>query len=250
VASARLLVAAAASREGVLREFMEWRRIAAAGWRVLAIGYAVLVTCFTVLPSRVNSRLFLIDIDGLINPRLVGRLALVGAAVAALMLAVSAWRHRRVWTARLSWPLLAWLALCLIGLALLVLISQPPSSLARHGLGQVASIPKDFDARHSLFYVGFAVVAALAWRDRVSLPVLGAVLMAYGFLLEVVQEFVPTRTFLLKDLVSNGVGILLGLCWVYLYDVLFGESRTDLSRPGAAPRAHGSGARAGMQTRP
>ena len=115
-------------REGVLREFMEWRRIAAAGWRVLAIGYAVVVTCFTVLPSRVNSRLFLIDINELVNPRLVGRLALVGAVVAALMLAVSVWRHRRVWTARLSWPLLGWLALCLIGLAALVLISQPPSS--------------------------------------------------------------------------------------------------------------------------
>jgi hypothetical protein len=117
--------------------------------------------------------------------------------VVALLLAVSAWRRRRIWTARLSWPLLGWLALCLIGLLALVLISQPPSSLARDGLGQVASIRKDFDARHGLFYAGFAVATALAWRDRVSLPVLGAVLMAYGVVLEVVQEFVPTRTFLL-----------------------------------------------------
>ena len=243
-------MAEAASREGVLRGLMGWRRIATAGWRMLAIGYAALVACFTVLPSRVNSRLFLIDIDGLVNPRVVGRLALVGAAVTALMLAVSAWRRRRIWTARLSWPLLGWLALCLIGLAALVLISQPPSFLARHGLGKIAWIPGDFDARHSIFYAGFAVVAALAWRDRVSLLVLGAVLMAYGCLLEIVQEFVPTRTFLLKDLASNGVGILLGLCWVYLYDALFGESRTDLSSPGPPRRAHGSGARAGMQSRP
>lgn len=101
-----------------------------------------------------------------------------------------------------------------------------------------------------MFYVGFAVVAALAWRDRVSLPVLGAVLMAYGCFLEVVQDFVPTRTFLLKDLISNGVGILLGLCWVYLYDSLFSESRTDLSRSGTARRSDGRGARASMQSRP
>jgi hypothetical protein len=246
VASARLLVAEATLREGVLRKLMGWRRIATAGWRMLAIGYAALVACFTVLPYRVNSRLFLIDMNELMTPRLVGRLALFGAAVAALMLAVSAWRHRRVWTARLSWPLLGWLAICLIGLAALVLISQPPRYLARHGLGGIAWIPGDFDARHSIFHAGFAVVAALAWRDRVSLPVLGAVLMAYGFLLEVVQGFVPTRTFLLKDLVSNGVGILLGLCWVYLYDALFGESGTAASTPGAG----GSGARAGVQPRP
>ncbi|MGH6900055.1 MAG: hypothetical protein ACREJ5_26475 [Geminicoccaceae bacterium] len=210
---------------------------------MLALAYAVLVACFTVLPSRLNSRLLMIDIDGLVNPRLVGRLAVLGAALAALMLAASAWRRRRVWMPRLSWPLLAWLALCLIGLAMLVLISQPPWFLAQHGLGEVAWIPRDFDARHSMFYVGFAVVVALAWRDRVSLPALGGVLMAYGSLLELAQEFVPTRIFLLKDLVSNGAGILLGLGWVYLYDALFGEQRTRRSRP--AQRGAFTGERAG-----
>ena len=206
---------------------------------MLAIGYAVLVACFTVLPSRVNSRLFMIDIDGLANPRLVGRLVIVGALVVVVLLGALAWRRRRIWAARLSWPLLGWLALCLIGLAALVLISQPPWYLARRGLGAIAWITGDFDPRHSIFYAGFAVVAALAWRDRASLPALALLLMAYGFLLEAAQALTPTRNFLIKDLVSNGVGIVLGLGWVYLYDSLFGEERSYLSWPGRRPR-HGS----------
>ena len=221
---------------------------------MLAIGYAVLVACFTVLPSRVNRALFRIDIDGLVNPQVVGRLAIVGALVAAAMLAALAWRRRRVWIARLSWPLVGWLALCLIGLGALVLISQPPWYLARHGLGDIAWVPKDFDARHSIFYAGFAVVVALAWRDRASLAVLGLLLMAYGFVLEAAQVLTPTRTFLIKDLVSNGVGILLGLGWVYLYDSLFGEERSALSRPGRASRRRkrmgAALARAGRQADP
>jgi hypothetical protein len=42
--------------------------VATAGRRMLAIGYAALVACFTALPSPVNSRLFLIDINELVTP--------------------------------------------------------------------------------------------------------------------------------------------------------------------------------------
>jgi hypothetical protein len=222
-----------------------------AGWRALAIAYAVLIACFTVLPSRATRSLFVIDIDALVDPRLVGRLAIVGALVAGAFLAVTAWRRERVWTARLSWPLFGWLALGLVGLALFVVISQPPWYLMRRGLGEIVWITEDLDPRHSVFYAGFAIVAALAWRDRISLPLLGGVLMAYGFALEVAQLFVPTRTFLIKDLVSNGLGILLGVGWMHLYDSLFGEERTRRSRPSQAPRrrAGAHGARASVQPR-
>jgi Alpha/beta hydrolase domain len=191
----------------------------------------VLIACFTVLPSRVNRAIFVIDINGIVDSQLVGRVAIIGALVAAVLLAAMAWRRRRVWIARLSWPLIGWLALGVIGLAALVLISQPPGYLRRHGLGEIAWLSQDFDSRHSIFYAGFAIVAGLAWRDRASLPVLGLLLMAYGYLLELAQHFVPTRTFLIKDLVSNGVGIVLGLGWVYLYDALFGAKRPRSSRP-------------------
>jgi hypothetical protein len=62
--------------------------------------------------------------------------------------------------------------------------------------GQVLDIP---------YYVGFAVVAALAWRDRFSLPMIGLSLMAYGFVLELAQELVPTCTFRVKDLVGSRI---------------------------------------------
>ena len=36
------------------------------------------------------------------------------------------------------------------------------------------------------------------------------------------EELVPTLDFRYKDLVSSGLGTLLGMCWVYLYDSLLG----------------------------
>jgi hypothetical protein len=232
---------------------MECHGIATAGWRALAIAYALLIAWFTVLPSRISRALLVIDVDALVDPRLVGALAIVGALIAGAILAVTAWRRRRIWTARLSCPLFRWLVLGLIGLAMLVVISQPPWYLARRGLGEIAWITGELDARHGVFYAGFAIVTALAWRDRVSLPALGGVLMAYGFALEVAQLFVPTRTFLVEDLVSNGVGILLGLGWMHLYHSLLGEERTRLSRPRRGRRLHrrarGHGVRASVQPR-
>jgi VanZ family protein len=94
------------------------------------------------------------------------------------------------------------------------------------------------------------VVAAIAWRARVSLPILGVLLMAYGYGLELLQEFIPTRNFRTTDLISNGLGILLAPCWVYLCDSLFGES-ARLSRPARRrPRALATrnGKRPGMQS--
>ena len=54
------------------------------------------------------------------------QVAVVVAVVAGLMLVALAWQRRHIWLSRLSWPLFVWLARCRIGLASLVLISQPP----------------------------------------------------------------------------------------------------------------------------
>ena len=61
---------------------------------------------------------------------------------------------------------------------------------------------------------------------------MGVLLMGFGYCLELAQKFVPDRTFRIPDLLSNGFGILLGLCWVYLYASLLGVRGTGLSRLG------------------
>jgi hypothetical protein len=228
-------------------------QVATAGRNLVAIGYAVFITCSTALPTGTDLWLLVFDVEQLVTPRFVGKLVVVSAFFGGLALAGLAWRRRHLWVSRLSLPLVGYVIVCGIGLAMLVLISQPPRTLARVGLPELRGIVDEFDVRHIISYFGFAVVAAIAWRGRVSLPVLGVLLMAYGFCLELVQEFVPTRNFRIKDLVSNGLGILLGLCWVYLYDSLFGAKGTRLSRPSGRRRggalARRSGGRADMQPR-
>ena len=202
------------------------------------MAYVAVAAWFTVLPRRINTGLLPIDVDRLINPQSVARAAMIGACAAGVMLILMAWRHRHDWRSRLSWPLAGWLLVCLGGLVALVVLSQPPWSLRRHGLVRIADFAADFDMRHMVAYVGLAVVAALAWRDRLGLPVIGLLLIAYGFVLEFAQEFVPTRSFRIKDLVSNALGVCLGLSWVYLYDLLKGVQERA-TPPGR--RRHGGG---------
>jgi hypothetical protein len=228
-------------------------QVASTGSHLVAIGYAVFVACSTALPMGTNLWFFIFDMEELITRRFVGRLVVVSALVGGLTLAALTWRRRHIWMPRLSLPLVAYMMACGIGLAMLVVISQPPRYLARVGLGELRGIAQDFDVRHMISYFGFAVVAAIAWRGRVSLPVLGMLLMAYGYCLELAQELVPTRNFRINDLVSNGLGILLGLCWVYLYDSLFGIRGTCLSWPAQSRRrralARRRDTRAGIQPR-
>jgi hypothetical protein len=227
------------------------RQVAAAGRHGLAIGYALVVACATLLPPGADLWLFVFDPDKL-ESRFVGRSVLLGALAGGLMLAVLAWRRRHLWLSRLSLPLVGYIAVCAAGLALLVLVSQPPRYLGRVGLGALRDFALDFNARHIVFYFGFAVVAAVGWRGRISLPLIGLLLMAFGYSLELMQRLVPGRTFRINDMLSNGLGILLGLCWVYLYDSLLGIRGTRLSHLGRFRRrvpAGQSRARAAVQPR-
>jgi hypothetical protein len=229
-------------------------QVATAGRHLVAIGYAVFIACSTALPTGTDLWLLVFDLEQLVTPRFVGKLVVVSAFVGGLALAVLAWRRRHLWMSRLSLPLVGYMIVCGIGLVTLVVSSQAPHTLARFGLGELRGIVDEFDIRHIISYFGFAVVAAIAWRGRVGLPVLGVLLMAYGYCLELAQELVPTRNFRIKDLVSNGLGILLGLCWVYLYDSLFGAQGTGLSRLARRRRrrralVRRSAMRAGMQPR-
>jgi hypothetical protein len=226
--------------------------VATAGRHVLATGYALLVACATLLPPGTDLWLFVFDPDRL-ESRFVGRSVMLAALIGGLTLAVLAWRRRHLWMSRLSLPLVGYVAVCGIGLALLVLVSQPPRYLGRVGLGALRDFALDFNARHIVFYFGFALVAAFAWRRRLSLPFIGMLLMAFGFCLELTQKLMPDRTFRITDLLSNGLGVLLGMCWVYLYDSLLGIGGTGLSRLGGVRRrgrlGRQSRARAAVQSR-
>lgn len=203
---------------------------------VLAVGYAGFIACSTLLPSGTDLGFVVFDVGKLAPPRIVGNLVVASAFLGGLVLAGLAWRRRYLWTSRLSLPLVAYTIVCGTALAMLVLIGQPPWYLRRVGLDELRHIAADYDVRHMIFYFGFAVVTATAWRRRVSLWVIGLLLMAYGYGLELLQEFVPGRHFRIKDLASNGLGILAGLCWVYLYDSLLGAEGTGLSRLAARHR--------------
>ena len=229
--SARSFTVAAAAQGGCLRKLDGMNELATTGGQVLAIGYALFVACATLLPPGADLWLLVFDPDKL-TARFVGRSVVLGALIGGLLLAVLAWRRRHVWISRLSLPLLGYMAVCGTGLALLVLVSQPPRYLGRLGLGGLRDFAQDFNARHIIFYFGFSVVAAVAWRGRVSLPLMGVLLMGFGYCLELAQKFVPDRTFRITDLLSNGFGILLGLCWVYLYASLLGVRGSGLSRLG------------------
>lgn len=230
------------------------RQVAAAGRHLVAIGCAAFIALSTTLPTGTGLWWLVFDVDQLVTPRFVGRLVVVSGLLGGLALAALAWRRRHLWISRLSWPLVGYMLVCGIALAILVLISQPSRTLARLGLPELRGVVDEFDIRHMISYFGFAVIAATAWRGRVSLPVLGVLLMGYGYCLELMQELVPSRNFRIKDLVSNGLGILLGLCWVYLYDSLFGAHGTRLSRRRPSRRRRRAlvrpgDVRAGMQTR-
>jgi hypothetical protein len=229
-ALARFITVAAASWGGPLRKIGGKCQVATVGSHVLAIGYAVFIACSTLLPSGTDLWFFVFRVGKLAPPRVVGNLVLVSAFLGGLVLAGVAWRRRYLWMSRLSLPLAAYAIVCGGALGMLVLIGQPPWYLRRLGLGELWQVVAEFDVRHAIFYFGFTVVAAIAWRRRVSLPVLGLLLFAFGFCLELAQELVPTRYFRTKDLASNGLGITLGLCWVYLYDSLVGVRGTGLSR--------------------
>jgi hypothetical protein len=226
-------------------------KVPTAGAHLLALGYALVVACATLLAPGTDLWLFVFDPDRL-ESRLVGRSVVLAAFVGGLTLAVLAWRRRQLWMLRLSLPLVGYMAVCGIGLALLVLVSQPPRYLGRVGLGALRDFALDFNARHIVFYFGFAVVAALAWRKRLSLPLIGVLLMAFGYCLELTQKLVPDRTFRITDLLSNALGILLGLCWVYLYDSLLGSRGTRLSQLSRLRPRRGAGrqSRAGAAVQP
>jgi hypothetical protein len=60
-----------------------------------------------------------------------------------------------------------------------------------------------------------------------------------------VEELVPTLDFRYKDLVSSGLGTLLGMCWIYRYHSLSRAQGSAPSRPSRSRLRRGGATRLG-----
>lgn len=64
------------------------------------------------------------------------------------------------------------------------------------------------DVSHSVMYLTLTVFALTGWRGRVAPFFIAILLCGYGLFIEIAQEFVPTRSFQIADLISNCAGVL------------------------------------------
>jgi len=85
----------------------------------------------------------------------------------------------------------------------------------------VKPIPISSFLAHLVMFLFFAVVSFAGWADAASRLAVIMVLLAVG--LEVVQVFLPDRTFSMLDLAGNLIGV--GLAWIF-FKVLLNFKRT------------------------
>lgn len=141
-------------------------------------------------------------------------LEIVAAATLAVVVLMLARRSNLARRLRMSWPLLLLILLYLGGFALLV--SSALGSVLHGPLSMLAQgmFPDTFrvhvDAGHVLAYLVFALLAMIGWR-RVNPELIALVLIVYGLALETAQLTVPNREFSVEDLVSNSLGVVLGV---------------------------------------
>ena len=174
--------------------------------------FALIVAVLSLLPS--NARAF----EDLVGQGPAGQLndllevmASVTLAVLVLMLLRRSNIARRL---RMSWTLLLVILLYLGGFALLVssdlrsVLYDPLSMLAQGMFPDTLRVY--VDAGHMLTYLVFALLAMIGWR-RFGPELIALVLIGYGLALEIAQLAVPYREFSVEDLVSNTLGIVLGV---------------------------------------
>jgi VanZ family protein len=89
----------------------------------------------------------------------------------------------------------------LIACLWLSLIPQPP------GVFELASDK----LWHTLAYLVLYLSCSLAYRQQPALMIRFALLFSYSLVIEVIQHFIPNRSFSLLDLCANAAGLLLGI---------------------------------------
>lgn len=160
--------------------------------------------------------------------------AYLAAVVLAACIVVSASKARML--LRFSWPLFA----AAVGYAIIMgmLILQVAGySVTRHGAAWLDDLSVWLNVHHAVVYALFAVIAAVGWRDRMPLPLIGAILIGWGALLELLQESVPGRESGMPDVFSNAIGVLVGLLGVRVMGTLRGRGGLRELGAGRLPRS-------------
>jgi hypothetical protein len=191
--------------------------------RVLSVVAVVLVAVVTLLPSRTEHRMSILTEGRQIGGELGSVLPLLIIGMVGLAVVGVVWKSRLATRLRLSWPLFIVGGAYLLGLVVLVSSSVRRAIFGLVSTGQVAwlgRITDQLDAEHTVTYAAVMILVALAWRPKIALWWLGLGLFAYGYVLEVLQRFVPGREYRLDDLAANGLGIVIGLVGVLLWDLL------------------------------
>jgi hypothetical protein len=234
-----------------------------AALRWASLIYALVVAIATLLPSSLAVGLGIGAGSGPAKQVVNEALGYLAAAIAAALLIVIPWRLRLAKRLGVSWPLFLCALGYVVGVAYLAsedlrratyeLIVYDLPDWPKQAFGEI-------DPLHVAGYAGLGLLAGLAWRERLHPVPTGGVVLAFGLLLEILQDLVPGREPTPRDLTSNALGVLIGYVGIGLLALLSagpgpdhrsgrGRGRDGRGRSGARRRRHrGAGAEAPRRT--
>jgi hypothetical protein len=214
-----------------------------AALRWASLIYALAVAVATLLPSSLAVDLGIGAGSGPAKQVVNEALGYLAAAVAAALLIVIPWRLRLAKRLGVSWPLF----LCALGYVVgMAYLASEDLRRATYEL-VVYDLPDwpeqafgEIDPQHVAGYAGLGLLAGLAWRQQLHPVPTGGIVLAFGLLLEVLQDLVPGREPTPKDLTSNALGVLIGYLGIGLLALLSAEPGVDFSS-GKGRRLHSHG---------
>jgi VanZ family protein len=204
-------------------------------WQGAAALYALALVLISLLPASQLEAYVPIARDSALDPGLRDTVIELSAIAGLLLLMVPivlrARRMRirvapRLWLSR---PLSLALVLCVACLALIA--SQDLRDAATGLLPASLGLAVDrFSAGHVVAYGGLGLLLAIGWARQVGPWHVGLLALALSAVLEVVQDLVPGRAANPWDLLSNGLGLAIGLT---AGSLLVAEASGDASVGGA-----------------
>ena len=188
-------------------------------WRGAAILCAVAIAVLTLLPKAVPPAHEGTSLDRTTGAAAVGLLLLALAATTLLRARSTRRPGAAARRARPLWPIALALLLCGAGLGLIAsagLAADAVRAAAPDGLTGLRDLAASrLSASHVLAYGVLGFLLALGWGDGTRplrrLGLLGLLVVALGGVLEVLQDLIPGRNPSKWDMLSNGIGLAIGL---------------------------------------